>query len=209
MPNTIPFLLTIVVGVLLIIDTLLSLLYGTSNWYSKILDFPRPQLLILSVICFIAFAVLKKDWHFPSIALASAIVIQSIYIVPNTFLGETSSASSRSSSWGAGCFSGPDPLHRHYHRSVPAAVMAIVNHLAWWPFSALLGLFVFVQLLENYFLTPKTVGSKVRLNPLFTLIAVLVGSYAWGLAGMILSIPFQVMQKVIFDHVEPLHPYGT
>lgn len=87
-------------------------------------------------------------------------------------------------------------------------IMSIVNHQSWWPFFAVLGLFVFVQLLENYFLTPRIVGSKVRLNPLFTLMAVLVGGYIWGVAGMILFIPFLGMLKIIFDHIEPLHPYG-
>lgn len=87
-------------------------------------------------------------------------------------------------------------------------LMSIINHQSWWPFFAVLGLFVFVQLLENYFLTPKIVGSKVRLNPLFTLMSVLVGGYLWGVAGMILFIPFLGMLKVIFDHVEPLNPYG-
>lgn len=94
------FYLTIVVSVLLIIGTLLSLLHGTSSWYIKILDFPRLQFLILSLICFIAFAALKKDWHLPAIALtlglASVIVIQSVYIVPYTFLGEKTVPSAES-----------------------------------------------------------------------------------------------------------------
>ena len=87
-------------------------------------------------------------------------------------------------------------------------IMSLINHENLWPFFAVLGLFVFVQLLENYYLTPKIVGSHVRLNPLFTLMAVIVGGYLWGVAGMILFIPFLGMLKVIFDHVGPLHPYG-
>lgn len=87
-------------------------------------------------------------------------------------------------------------------------LMSLVNNQQLWPFFAVLGWFVFAQLLENYFLTPKIVGTKVRLNPLFTLMAVLVGGYLWGVAGMILFIPFLAMLKIIFDHVESLHPYG-
>ncbi|WP_152424977.1 AI-2E family transporter [Nafulsella turpanensis] len=87
-------------------------------------------------------------------------------------------------------------------------IASLINNEALWPFFAVLGLFVFVQLLENYYLTPKIVGTKVRLNPLFTIMAVLVGGYLWGVAGMILFIPFLGMLKVIFDHVEPLNPYG-
>ena len=87
-------------------------------------------------------------------------------------------------------------------------IMSLVNHEKMWPFFAVLGLFVFVQLLENYYLTPRIVGSHVRLSPLFTLIAVLIGGYVWGVAGMILFIPFLAMLKIIFDHIRPLHPYG-
>lgn len=87
-------------------------------------------------------------------------------------------------------------------------IVAIVMKQAWWPVFAVLGLFVFVQLLENYYLTPKIVGSKVKLNPLFTIMTVLVGGYLWGVGGMILFIPFLAMLKIIFDHVESLHPYG-
>ena len=86
------FYLIIIVSTLVIIGTLLSLLYNISSWYLKVLDFARLQFLVLAVICLIAFAALKKHWHFAAIALAvglvSAIVIQSVYIIPYTFLGE-------------------------------------------------------------------------------------------------------------------------
>lgn len=86
------FYLTLTLSVLVIIATLGSLLNDTNSWYIKVLDFARLQMLVLAVICLIAFVSLKRAWHFAAIALAlglvSTIVIQSIYIAPYTFLGE-------------------------------------------------------------------------------------------------------------------------
>ena len=86
------FYLVILISVLVIIGTLLSLFHGISSWWIKVLDFARLQFLILAVLCLIVFAIMKKDWGFAAIALTlglvSAVVIQSIYIIPYTFLGE-------------------------------------------------------------------------------------------------------------------------
>ena len=49
------------------------------------------------------------------------------------------------------------------------------------------GVFVFVQFLEGNFITPQIVGSKVSINGLVAIIALLLGSALWGLAGMALS----------------------
>lgn len=64
------------------------------------------------------------------------------------------------------------------------------------------------QFIDNNFLTPLIVGSKVDLNPLFTIMALIIGGLLWGVAGLILFIPFLGIAKVIFDNVPPLQPYG-
>lgn len=68
--------------------------------------------------------------------------------------------------------------------------------------------FTVIQQIDSYFLTPKITGSMVQLSPLFTIMALLLGAMVWGLAGMIMFIPFMGVLKVIFDHVEELKPYG-
>lgn len=70
------------------------------------------------------------------------------------------------------------------------------------------GICVFVQFLENNFITPKIVGSSVNLNPFASMLAILVASVIWGLPGMILAIPIAGMFKVLCDHVDTLKPYG-
>lgn len=65
-----------------------------------------------------------------------------------------------------------------------------------------------VQFIDNNFLMPWIVGSKVKINALVTLLAVLTGGTIWGISGMFLSIPTLAVLKVIFDRVESLKPYG-
>jgi predicted PurR-regulated permease PerM len=73
---------------------------------------------------------------------------------------------------------------------------------------AVLGVCVVVQFIDNNFITPKVVGSSVNINPLASIVALVLGGMIWGLAGMLLSIPLAGMFKVICDHVESLRPYG-
>lgn len=71
-----------------------------------------------------------------------------------------------------------------------------------------IAVFSVVQFVESYILEPYIVGHKVELNPVLTLIGVLVGGYVWGIAGMIIAIPVMGMFKVIFDRIPLLNPLG-
>ncbi len=65
-----------------------------------------------------------------------------------------------------------------------------------------------IQLVDNHYIIPKIVASKVKLNALFSIIVVLAGNALWGIPGMLLSIPLLAIVKLIFDHIEPLKPWG-
>lgn len=71
---------------MLIILSGLSLIHDITFWYAEILDFPRFQYLILSVVCLILFGLLKKHWNFLSVMLVlgllSAVVIHSVKVGP-------------------------------------------------------------------------------------------------------------------------------
>lgn len=64
------------------------------------------------------------------------------------------------------------------------------------------------QLLENSVLQPYIVGQKVNLNPLITIIIVILGESVWGITGMLIAIPVLGILKVVCDHVPILHPVG-
>ena len=70
------------------------------------------------------------------------------------------------------------------------------------------GMFFFLQILEGNFITPQIVGSKISINPLAAILALLFGAALWGISGMVLSLPTVAILKVIFESVNSLKPYG-
>jgi predicted PurR-regulated permease PerM len=72
-----------------------------------------------------------------------------------------------------------------------------------------LGVFLFVQFIDNNVLVPMIVGSKVRVNALVSIVGVLIGGALAGVSGMFLSIPAIAIMKVIFDRVESLRAWGV
>jgi predicted PurR-regulated permease PerM len=70
------------------------------------------------------------------------------------------------------------------------------------------GLYALIQFIDDHFIFPKIVGSKVKLNALISIIAVIAGDALWGIPGMFLSIPLIAIIKVILDRIEPLKPWG-
>lgn len=71
-----------------------------------------------------------------------------------------------------------------------------------------LGVYIIIQFIDNHYIMPKIVASKVKINALVSIIVVLAGGALWGIPGMFLSIPMTAIIKVIFDHIEPLKPWG-
>jgi len=68
--------------------------------------------------------------------------------------------------------------------------------------------YALVQFIQTYILEPLIVGEQVNINPLFTILVIVLGEMVWGVAGMILAIPLLGIVKIICDHVPDLQPYG-
>jgi predicted PurR-regulated permease PerM len=65
-----------------------------------------------------------------------------------------------------------------------------------------------IQLTENNLITPVIVGSKVKVNTMVVILAILIGGSLWGVSGMILFIPLMGVLKITFDRIPSLAPYG-
>jgi endonuclease/exonuclease/phosphatase (EEP) superfamily protein YafD len=81
----------ITISTLVVLASVLSLIYDLAFWYTKVLDFPRLQYLLLAVLCLLLFLLLNKTYNIGAIALSvglvAAIAIQCMYIFPYV-LGE-------------------------------------------------------------------------------------------------------------------------
>jgi len=84
---------------------------------------------------------------------------------------------------------------------------AFVSYDSLWPVFAVAILFWVVQLITDNFLSPKIVGGSLRINALASILSLIIGALVWGVAGMILFLPFAAMLKVFcaeFDELKPI-----
>lgn len=99
-----------------------------------------------------------------------------------------------------------------YLGSIIAALLpmmiAVATKTSPWFALLVLALYVFTQFIDNNFITPKIVGSQVKLNALASIIAVITFGVMWGIQGMLLAIPLTAIAKLIFDHIKPLEAWG-
>lgn len=68
--------------------------------------------------------------------------------------------------------------------------------------------YLVIQLIQGWVLEPLILGPQVKINPLFTIFALVIGELLWGIPGMILAIPIIAIFKIICDNIESLKPYG-
>jgi predicted PurR-regulated permease PerM len=91
--------------------------------------------------------------------------------------------------------------------ALPMMIAIATKSTAWYALYVL-AVYYFIQLIDNNYIVPKIVSSKVKINALFSIIVVIAGNALWGIPGMFLSIPLLAIIKLIFDHIEPLKPWG-
>lgn len=77
----------------------------------------------------------------------------------------------------------------------------------FYPLFTLFMLWV-MQGMENNIITPFVVGTKVKVNALAVVLAILAGGALWGVSGMILFIPLVGVLKITLDRIPGLAPYG-
>jgi predicted PurR-regulated permease PerM len=67
---------------------------------------------------------------------------------------------------------------------------------------------IIMHLTDSNILLPLIVGSKVKINPLITVLGIVLGEIFWGVSGMFLSIPVIAVLKIIFDRVDSMKSWG-
>ena len=73
---------------------------------------------------------------------------------------------------------------------------------------SIIGVYMLVQLIQEWILSPIILGPQVKINAFTTIIALVLGELIWGIAGIFLAIPLIGMFKIVCDHIEALKPYG-
>jgi predicted PurR-regulated permease PerM len=100
------------------------------------------------------------------------------------------------------------PFIGNFTGNMLAILMVIIQGGGTGMILAVLATYAIVQFLQTYLLEPLVVGAEVNINPLFTIIVLVLGELIWGIPGLMLAIPLLGVVKIICDHIEPLKPYG-
>ena len=89
--------------------------------------------------------------------------------------------------------------------SLPIVVSWITFDSIYYPMGVV-AIFTFVQYLEANVIFPWAVSSKLNVNTLMTIVAILAGGVLWGSSGMILFVPFLGILKLIADRMPGWEP---
>ena len=69
-------------------------------------------------------------------------------------------------------------------------------------------LYLFLNTVEAYIVTPLILSRHFTLNPVAVLLGLLFWGWIWGIPGALLAVPLLVSFKILCDHLESLHAIG-
>jgi len=91
--------------------------------------------------------------------------------------------------------------------AIPPVVISLVNS----PLSAFYVLLVIIiaQLIDNLYVIPFYISHRVKIDPLLSIVLILVGAKIFGALGMIMAIPIYLIYKIVLEeaYVELLGVY--
>lgn len=91
--------------------------------------------------------------------------------------------------------------------AIPVLYAFLAYDSLWMPVTIAI-FFWLVQIVESNFLTPKIVGGNLKINAFTSIISIIIGASVWGVAGMILFLPFAAMLKAVCEEYENLKPFA-
>jgi predicted PurR-regulated permease PerM len=74
-----------------------------------------------------------------------------------------------------------------------------------WRVGGVIGVFVVVQMIEGYLLTPRILGGRMSLHPMAVLLGMLIGGKLFGFLGIILAVPTIAVAKVFLMFLRELY----
>lgn len=87
------------------------------------------------------------------------------------------------------------------------ALLALITKDSIWYAVGVVAVHAAVQFLEGNFITPKVTGSKISVNALAAILALLIGNLLLGIAGMILAVPAVGILKILMANSTSLKPF--
>jgi predicted PurR-regulated permease PerM len=83
---------------------------------------------------------------------------------------------------------------------IPALLIALLTPPLWLSLLKVAGVFFVVQSLDSYFISPKIVGDRVGLHPVWVMFAIIGFASVFGVVGLLLAIPLAVLVKLVIEN---------
>lgn len=83
--------------------------------------------------------------------------------------------------------------------AVPAVAVALLES-EWLAVKVVLA-FIVIQQIEASIISPRVLGNRVGLHPLFVILVILAGGELYGLTGVILAVPVAAVLRVVFVYL--------
>ncbi len=81
-----------------------------------------------------------------------------------------------------------------------AIILALFQFADWQPIAGVVAVFAVGQVLEGYVLTPRLVGNRIGLHPVWVMFALLAGGALFGFAGVLVALPVASVIGVLVRH---------
>jgi predicted PurR-regulated permease PerM len=86
-----------------------------------------------------------------------------------------------------------------------ASAFTLADGGGLWRIGGIVGVFVVVQTIEGYILTPRILGRRLSLHPMAVFLGLLIGGKLFGLLGIILAVPTIAIAKVFLKFLRELY----
>lgn len=76
-------------------------------------------------------------------------------------------------------------------------IVALIQFQGWWQIFAVIGIFSAVNLFEGNFLTPRFIGKRVGLHPVWIIFSLMAAATLFGFMGVIITLPVAAILSTI------------
>ncbi|MBI5967327.1 MAG: AI-2E family transporter [Deltaproteobacteria bacterium] len=81
-----------------------------------------------------------------------------------------------------------------------ASILTLLEYQDFWHPVGVLISFALAQSVDGWFLTPRLLGKRVGLHPVWILVALLLGGQLFGLPGILVGVPVAAALRVVLRH---------
>ena len=74
-----------------------------------------------------------------------------------------------------------------------------------WRIAGVVGVFIAVQMVEGYILTPRILGGRLSLHPMAVFLGLLIGGRLFGFLGVLLAVPVIAVAQVFFKFLREIY----